>query len=69
MRIRLVSQKHNKKKPMKKKEVTNKLDIKEELGIENIERVPKELFQILGGETLSFIESINNMEEDKDEDK
>ena len=67
MRIRLVSQKHI-KKAYEKKEVTNKLDIKEELGIENIERVPKELFQILG-ETLSFIESINNMEEDKDEDK
>ena len=48
--------------------MANKIDIEEELGIDNIERIPKELFQILG-ETLSFIENINSMEEDKDEDK
>lgn len=67
MKIRLVSKKHV-KNAYEKRDIENKIDIKEELGIGNIERVPKELFQILG-ETLSFIENINNMEEDKDEDK
>jgi len=38
------------------------------LGIKNIDKMPKELCQVLG-ETLSFVEDINNMEVDKDEDK
>ncbi len=67
MKIRLVSKKHI-KKAYEKKDIKNKIDLKEELGIENIERVPKELFQILG-ETLSFIENVNNMEGKKHEDK
>ena len=67
MKIRLVSKKQI-KNAYEKKKYENKVDIKEELGMENIEKVPKELFQILG-ETLSFIEDVNNMEEDKDEDK
>jgi type III secretion system FlhB-like substrate exporter len=67
MKIRLVSKKHV-KNAYEKKNNRSKIDLKEELAIENIEEVPKELFQILG-ETLSFIESVNNMEVDKDEDK
>ena len=67
MKIRLISKKYV-KNAYEKREVANKIDIEEELGIDNIERIPKELFQILG-ETLSFIENINSMEEDKDEDK
>ena len=67
MKIRLVSKKQI-KNAYEKKKYENKVDIKEELGMENIEKVPKELFQVLG-ETLSFIEDVNNMEEDKDEDK
>lgn len=67
MKIRLVSKKHI-KNAYKKKPIDNKIDLKEELSIENIEKVPKELFLILG-ETLSFIENVNNMEGEKDEDK
>jgi type III secretion system FlhB-like substrate exporter len=67
MKVRLVSKKHV-KKAYEKKSNEHKMDLKEELGIGDIEKVPKELFQILG-ETLSFIESVNNMEGDKYEDK
>ena len=67
MKVRLVSKKHV-KRAYEKKDIENKIDIKKELGMENIERVPKELFQILG-ETLSFIENVNNIEGEKDEDK
>lgn len=67
MKIRLVSKKYI-KNAYEKKKVESKIDLKEELGIENIEKIPKELFQILG-ETLSFIEKVNNMEGEKDEDK
>ena len=65
MKIRLVSKKQL-KKAYEKKKIENKIDIKEELAMKNIEKVPKELFQVLG-ETLSFIENVNNMEGDKDE--
>lgn len=67
MKIRLVSKKQVKNAYEKKKH-KNKIDLKEELAIENIEKLPKELFQILG-ETLSFIENVNNMEGEKHEDK
>jgi hypothetical protein len=67
MKIRLVSKKQVKNAYEKKKN-KSKIDLKEELAIENIEKVPKELFQILG-ETLSFIENVNNMEGKKHEDK
>ncbi|HSH36305.1 hypothetical protein [Schnuerera sp.] len=67
MKIRLVSKKQL-KKAYEKKKIENKIDIKEELAMKNIEKVPKELFQVLG-ETLSFIENVNNMEGDKDENK
>jgi len=67
MKIRLVSKKQI-KKAYEKKKVGSKIDIKEELAMENVEKVPKELFQILG-ETLSFIENVNKMEGEKNEDK
>ncbi|MCF6460139.1 hypothetical protein [Clostridium sp. Cult3] len=67
MKIRLVPQKYIKEAYEKKKQEGNS-QLKKELGIENVEKVPKELFQILG-ETLSFIENVNNMEGEKDEDK
>lgn len=67
MKIRLVSKKQVKNAYEKKKN-KSKIDLKEELAIENIEKVPKELFQILG-ETLSFIENVNNMEGEKHENK
>ncbi|NLW23140.1 MAG: hypothetical protein GXY88_07825 [Tissierellia bacterium] len=67
MRKRLVSSKYI-KSAYEKKKVANKLDLREGLDIENIERIPEELFQIIG-ETLSFIECIDNMEGDRDEDK
>ncbi|MBZ2175445.1 hypothetical protein K8M07_09320 [Schnuerera sp. xch1] len=65
MKIRLVS-KEQVKNAYKKKDTKNDVDLKEEMRIENIEKVPKELFQILG-ETLSFIQNVNKMEDDKDE--
>ncbi len=67
MKIRLVPRKYVKKAYEKKKQEGN-VELKKELGIQNVEKIPKELFQILG-ETLSFIENVNNMEGDKDEDK
>lgn len=67
MKIRLVPRKYVKRAYEKKKQEGN-VDLKKELGIENVDKIPEELFQILG-ETLSFVEDINNMEVDKDEDK
>ena len=67
MKIRLASKKQIKEAYQRKK-IQNKIKVQEELGLENIEKVPKELFQIIG-ETLSFIENINNMEEENHEDK
>ena len=42
--------------------------VKEKLGLNNVEEIPKEMFSILG-ETLSFIDKVNKMEGNKDEDK
>lgn len=67
MKVRLVSKKQI-KKAYEKKHISSDLDLKKELGIDNVEKVPKELFQILG-ETLSFIDNVNNMEDDEDENK
>lgn len=67
MKIRLVPRKYIKKAYEKKNQEGN-VELKKDLGIKNIDKIPKELFQILG-ETLSFVEDINNMEVDKDEDK
>ena len=67
MKIRLISKKQL-KKAYEEKKIENKIDVREELAMKNIEKVPKELFQILG-ETLSFIENVNKMEGEKNEDK
>lgn len=72
MKIRLVSQKQLKKAYSKNK-IVNKMDlneemIKDELAINNVEKLPKEMFLILG-ETLSFIDKVNKIEGDKNEDK
>ena len=40
------------------------LDIKQESQVENIDKLPKEMFQILG-EVISFIEIINKFEGEK----
>lgn len=66
MKIRLVSEEQI-KKAYKKSNTHSDMDLKEELGIENVEKVPEELFKILG-ETLSFIDNVNK-KEDKDENK
>ncbi|GFN36739.1 hypothetical protein [Tepidimicrobium xylanilyticum] len=66
-KIRLVT-KNQLKKAYERKNVESKIDIKEELVLESIEKVPKELFEILG-ETLSFIEKVNKMEGERDENK
>lgn len=67
MKIRLVS-KQEIQKAYQEKHIKNKMDLNKNLDVENLEKVPKELFQILG-ETLSFIEKIDNMEGKEDEDK
>lgn len=67
MKIRLVTKKQL-KKAYEEKKIENKIDVREELAMKNIEKVPKELFQILG-ESLSFIENVNKMEGEKNEDK
>ncbi|NLW39587.1 MAG: hypothetical protein GXY96_01470 [Tissierellia bacterium] len=66
-RIRLIPKKQL-KRAYENRNVEHKMDIKEELALENMEKVPKELFEILG-ETLSFIEKVNKMEGEKDENK
>ena len=40
------------------------LDIKQESQVENIDKLPKEMFQILG-EVISFIETTNKFEGEK----
>lgn len=67
MKIRLIT-KEQVRKAYGKKKRENILDIKEELGIKDIDNVPKEVFRILG-ETLSFIEYLNTKEDDTDENK
>lgn len=67
MKIRLVSKKHV-QNAYEKKKTKNQMDIKEESIEEKIEKIPKELFEILG-ETLSFIDYVNTIEGDKNENK
>ncbi len=67
MKIRLVTREQVKKAYGKNKR-KNILDIKEELGLENVEDLPKEALKILKG-TLSFIEYINTKEDGSNEDK
>ncbi|NLX62401.1 MAG: hypothetical protein GXZ06_07895 [Tissierellia bacterium] len=67
MKIRLVTREQVKKAYGKNKR-KNILDIKEELGLEIVEDLPKEALKILKG-TLSFIEYINTKEDGSNEDK
>ena len=67
MKIRLVTREQVTKAYGKNKR-KNILDIKEELGLENVEDLPKEALKILKG-TLSFIEYINTKEDGSNEDK
>lgn len=71
-KIRLVPQKQIKKaygrsRPIKKASLNEEV-IKEELGLNHVEKIPEEMFSILG-ETLSFIDKVNKMEGNKNEDK
>ncbi len=71
-KVRLVPQKQI-KKAYDKNKIAKKIDldeemVKEKLGLNNVEEIPKEMFSILG-ETLSFIDKVNKMEGNKDEDK
>ncbi|MBU5437169.1 hypothetical protein KQI42_04060 [Tissierella sp. MSJ-40] len=66
MKKRLVSNNYIKKAYDKKSHI-NKIDLKEEFSVNSIDKIPKEMFLILG-EALSFIENINNLEEEGNED-
>ncbi|NLY76622.1 MAG: hypothetical protein GX080_00855 [Tissierellia bacterium] len=67
MKIRLVSQKQIKKAYTRRSTPTS-LDLKESFQMDNLDKLPKEMFQILG-EFLSFIEYVNNKEEGSHENK
>ncbi len=47
---------------------TEKLELNMDSAREDVDKLPKEIFQILG-EVLSFIESTNKFKEDQNEDK
>lgn len=57
MKIRLKSKKEI-KEAYERKSVESNIDLKEEIELETIDEVPKELFMILS-ETLAFIEKVN----------
>lgn len=70
--IRFISGKEV-KKAYSRNRVLNKIDINKEdlerdLEQETIEKLPKEVFSILG-ETLLFIDKVNKLEGEKDENK
>lgn len=67
MKIRFIT-KEQVRKAYGKNKKKNILDIKEELGIKDVDNVPKEVLKILG-ETLAFIEYINTREDELDENK
>lgn len=67
MKIRLVTREQV-KKAYGKNNKKNILDFKEELGLKNVEDLPKEALKILKG-TLSFIEYVNTKEDNSNEDK
>jgi len=67
MKIRLVSQKQI-KNAYTRRSLPLTDESKEKINQNNLDKLPKELFQILG-ETLSFIEYVNNKEGDLHEDK
>lgn len=57
MKIRLKPRKEI-KEAYERKPVESNIDLKEEIELETIDEVPKELFMILS-ETLAFIEKVN----------
>jgi type III secretion system FlhB-like substrate exporter len=67
MKKRLILNKHIKKAYTQDIEAQN-LDLNMDSPIENIDKLPKEMFQILG-EVISFIESTNKFEGDNNENK
>lgn len=67
MKIRLVSQSQV-KKAYTRRSLPSSMKQRENINGDNLDKLPKELFQILG-ETLSFIEYVNNKEDDSHEDK
>ncbi|MBW4828459.1 MAG: hypothetical protein KZY61_10840 [Clostridiaceae bacterium] len=64
MKLRLVP-KSQIKKAYEREYKENKLDIKDGLELDSIDRVPEELFLILS-ETLSFIEKVDKGEEENE---
>lgn len=67
MKIRFIT-KEQVSKAYGKKKKGNTLDIRENLGIEDIDNVPQEVYSIIG-ETLSFIKYINTREDESGENK
>mgnify|MGYP000029144602 CR=1 FL=1 len=67
MKIRLISQKQI-KKAYTRKSIPTETDSKDTFTVDNMDKLPRELFQIIG-ETLSFIEYVNNKEDDLYENK
>lgn len=64
MKLRLVP-KSQIKKAYEREYKENKLDIKDGLELDSIDRVPEELFLILS-ETLNFIEKVDKGEEENE---
>ena len=67
MKKRLITNKYL-KKAYDIKDSENQIDLKEENVEDNIEKLPKEIFLILA-EALGFIEDVNKLEEEKNENK
>ncbi|HHV46151.1 MAG TPA: hypothetical protein GXX53_04540 [Tissierellia bacterium] len=67
MRIRFITKEQVRKAYGKRKKGST-LDVREGLGIEDMDNVPQEVFSIIG-ETLSFIKYINTREDESDENK
>ena len=67
MKIRLVSQ-NQIKKAYTKRNIPTSNDSENSFSMDKLEKLLKELFQIIG-ETLSFIEYVNNKEDDLYENK
>lgn len=67
MKKRLISKKYMKKAYTKDTQ-KNDIDMKLQSIEDKIDLLPKEMFQILG-EMISFVENINKLEGDKNENK
>lgn len=61
-KIRLISKKEI-KNAYEEKSIESNIDLKEEIEMETIDEVPKELFSIIS-ETLTFIENVNKKGEE-----